>query len=702
MSVIEVQGSANAPITEAELLPQGAERPVEVIEDADLKMVVQDAQLAEAWLGQKQWGMYWQEADILYQAPRNATAWENSNVTRASVSRFTVAKHQNSLVPTMMSGIFYDTPPFVLRPRPATTQATTRAWTSLIAALLEEMEFKIELERGVDSQVLNGTGVFKWGCCTEKKIETHYRRKKAPIKTALPFAGEREVPTAESDEFDVVEEEVTKWRPFFEHRPLGQVLISSAWRHSNQLWRAPFVIDRQYVTFEDLNKLRGQDGYDIPSEEELKKIFFPPAETTKTVGQVESQLNNNIGAVHHAAPRDEKHSSNPLLTPLKLDERWDKDRVVAVLQDKLVIRRALHMLGRIPFLAANFWNIQNAGYGLGIGRLIGTEQRVETGSINAALDILSLAVNPQYAVSEGANVQTQNIRARLGGIIKVSGKVGEGFSVVEQPQVPGDVWRVIQESKQSAESMTGADEAMVQGTVPGKGSSVTRTATGAGNVAAAAATRIQGPVGRLVDGVLVPFIYALMSMVKERMPIAQIRAILTDELGPDFELDLDNFMEARLRAEVLAGAHLAAKKAMAQSLPFLIQIFENQHITEQLNKTGWIIDIQEVLDMLMEMSEWKNQRQVIRRMKPDEMEMFKSMNPALAQVMGKMKEIEAKHAATTEEIDQKTTGRLAEKVTMNALDRAAAHEDQQTAERALESHQPQGHDTPQFSSTRAM
>jgi hypothetical protein len=153
---------------------------------------------------------------------------------------------------------------------------------------------------------------------------------------------------------------------------------------------------------------------------------------------------------------------------------------------------------------------------------------------------------------------------------------------------------------------------------------------------------------------------------------------------------------------VLAGAHLAAKKAMAQSLPFLIQIFENQHITEQLNKTGWIIDIQEVLDMLMEMSEWKNQRQVIRRMKPDEMEMFKSMNPALAQVMGKMKEIEAKHAATTEEIDQKTTGRLAEKVTMNALDRAAAHEDQQTAERALESHQPQGHDTPQFSSTRAM
>jgi hypothetical protein len=80
-------------------------------------------------------------------------------------------------------------------------------------------------------------------------------------------------------------------------------------------------------------------------------------------------------------------------------------------------------------------------------------------------------------------------------------------------------------------------------------------------------------------------------------------------------MDLDDFMNARLKYEVLAGAHLAAKKAMAQSLPFIIQIFENPHMLDSFNSTGWTIDIKELFDMLMEMSEWKNTR-VPKRHRP--------------------------------------------------------------------------------------
>jgi hypothetical protein len=88
-------------------------------------------------------------------------------------------------------------------------------------------------------------------------VEKHYIRKKNPPKVNLPFTGETTIHTEESDEFDVKEIEVTKNRPFFEQKPLGTVFVDPKWRHSNQIWKAGYVIDRQYLTFNDLNKLRG-------------------------------------------------------------------------------------------------------------------------------------------------------------------------------------------------------------------------------------------------------------------------------------------------------------------------------------------------------------------------------------------------------------------------------------------------------------
>ena len=50
---------------------------------------------------------------------------------------------------------------------------------------------------------------------------------------------------------------------------------------------------------------------------------------------------------------------------------------------------AMRGLPFLPFFSANFWNIPRAGYGLGIGRISGSSQRVEKGLNDAMLDILS-------------------------------------------------------------------------------------------------------------------------------------------------------------------------------------------------------------------------------------------------------------------------------------------------------------------------
>src|SRR5579863_2580501 len=95
-------------------LPADDHAPVEFAEDAETRIVVQNIERGEAWIG-KAWASLWRESDILYQALRSYSAWEGSQVTRSNVSRFTVAKLVNALVPQILKALFYSKPPFEIR-----------------------------------------------------------------------------------------------------------------------------------------------------------------------------------------------------------------------------------------------------------------------------------------------------------------------------------------------------------------------------------------------------------------------------------------------------------------------------------------------------------------------------------------------------------------------------------------------------------
>jgi hypothetical protein len=184
-------------------------------------------------------------------------------------------------------------------------------------------------------------------------------------------------------------------------------------------------------------------------------------------------------------------------------------------------------------------------------------------------------------------------------------------------------------------------------------------------------------VGHFVKGILIPFLYLLDDMVKQQMPPNEIRGILGDELGPAFQMDLDDLLNANHKFEVLAGVHLAAKKAMAQALPLMIQILENPHLVQQLNATGYTVDVKQIFEMFMEMSEWKNTRELIRKMTPQEQQSFQQMNPGVQKTKATIASIGAKHQAKSEEIDQENEAKLAHDLMLNAGEQAAAYTERQ-------------------------
>jgi hypothetical protein len=673
-------------------------------DDAAVQLVIQDAQRARTFLDQKQWNLFWRESDVLMQSPRTNQVFEGSTVSRANISRFTVAKHVNSLVPSMKSGIFYETPPFLIRPRPATSQTTARAKTALFGTLLDSADFETVAEDALESMTCFGTVIVKavW------KKETRKKKIKVPqgepIKQKLPLGGELTIHTKESNTLETKDVDVTEQGIELEVCELGSVLVDPTWRKPNALHKhGKYVVHVTYPTWRDLEDLRQQKevdedgtvtgGYDIPSEEQLKAYFFEQQDGSAAgPSQVVLNLGGQNWSIHHAQNPEEPASVAPDERPIQMLERTDRTYVYTVLcpdggDRGVLIRKEEHGFPFLNFFASNFWNIPNSGYGIGVGRLAGSDQRIEKGLTDALLDLLSYATNPMYARDRGANAPTQQIRTRLGGIVDVDVRAGQSvrdvFGIIESPKVPPEVFPTLQAAAQSAQSTTGADEAFTQGNLPGRGgSSAARTATGAGGIMSANASKIQGPVGHFVKGVLLPVIELLDFFVKDRMEPQEIRQILDEELGAAFDLDAKNFYESRDRFECLAGAHLAAKRAMAQALPLMVQIFENAPLIQQLNQTGYVIDVRQLLEMFMEVSEWKNARELIRPMNPQEQAKYQQASTGGQQqqkTQAQIAAIGARHQAKSEEIDQTNEAKLAQDLLGKAGDQAAAWDERKWA-----------------------
>jgi hypothetical protein len=200
------------------------------------------------------------------------------------------------------------------------------------------------------------------------------------------------------------------------------------------------------------------------------------------------------------------------------------------------------------------------------------------------------------------------------GVNPIGDDVRKSLAVMETPQVPAEAWQMIQYSKQSSAETSGADSTFMQGNLGGRGSSAARTAAGANRISMKSDGRVQTPVENIEQGFIVPWIHMLMDMVRMYMPLSEIRQILTDKLGETLAEAVVNvdFLEAELECEVLAGAKLAAKAAMAQQLPYLMQIFQQPQLLEQLHQEGKTVDLQVILDVLFAVSEYRMEDEIIR------------------------------------------------------------------------------------------
>lgn len=654
-------------------------------DDPALRLVVADSLRAEAYAGTKAWVAYWPQASILYQSPFEAKYWENTFVPRASIPFYTVATAVNSLVPTVMAGLFYENPPFLIEKRPKTDENAAKALGAIMGYQLEDedIEFRREVELGTRNAILFGTGVWKWGWEIFTRERKTYQQKVSPLTISNPLAGGRDTEIHADDTIEevVVEEYID--RPFFEHIiNLREILVDPGLRVPD-IRKSKYVIHRLYLTFKELDRLRDRPGYTIPPQDELIALFFPPKELVEAApGELAAR--NPLWDVR-AEPRYEDTSENPFDQPLEVLERWDNDTVIVVLQKKVVICNDKNPYGKIPFLSVGWWDVPEAFWSMGLAKTIGAEQRLQQGITNTWLDNAALNLNGVYVRMLGKGQQSQSIRIMPGKVYNVELDAnGRGdLKPLERTNAVPEAGEHISMSQARVELVSGANEVTTQGVAGGAAhSNLGRTAAGADLIGAGAASRPQDFVEKFVAQVFIPFLYEVAEMNRALLPKETIRHILDEELEHAYFKDggtVVDLLNARVMFSTLAGAKMKARRQMAQAMPLLIQLVTNEQTTKQLAIQKKKVNVAGIIEDFIEVSGWKTRSDWIQDMTKEDEQRYQQQSPAAqmqAKVQSQSQLQQQQHNNKLQLVDQENLARGGREVLRHVLESAETPEAQ--------------------------
>lgn len=611
-------GIAQAPITASEVRPADKQWS----DETAMGVVLQDAWDTMSYLQSK--GLVpvgIDAADDLVRGYVPSRQWPNGK-PRANLSMHVTLQAIEKILPALYMSLFGQgkKQPFLVKPVGQTRPEASRAQASLLSWAMKQAKTKEEMRLCLKTALTYGFTVGCWGW------ESKQQRKKVYAKKDGKMMGEWKTENIEI--------------PSFECLDLKMVLVDPGLKRQDVQAGAKFVIKQFFTDGYGLADFRANEKYkNIPTDEELAEFLSAKSEPT------EDTLAGNKRAVwreFQAKLDSESTSKDPMMQPLEILEYTCEDRVVTLLQRKLVIRNEENEFGKLNFQSCAFIDVLGSAWGFGVAKLLAGEQRLQAGVANNWIDGLALVLNPVYQLLKGIGPGTQSIPVSPGKVITESGEL----KPLVTPDITRPAMEAIATSDQRANEKVGANGGS---NMPNQ---ALRTAEGVNAFAGDVIQRLQYFLEIFINLVYLPTLEAFLMIMKEHLTIEQVNSILTAEQGKAYEGDISDVYNAEVDVDVIAGANMMAKFASAQLAPLIIQLVSAGPVADQLEIQGKKFDYAEFAAETLDMMGWDIE-ELFTDMTPADLQRVQQKNAAMIKTQGDLMLQNAKHNDALSEIDAK-------------------------------------------------
>jgi hypothetical protein len=559
-----------------------------------LGLVLQDVDIAQRFSSSKARPQEWNRIDNLYRAEMTVRNWEGSNEPRSHLQMPLILEVVESLLPQVYLGFFSDKTPFLLTGQGVTTQKTARAAQKVLKWAIKASGFKEEIRKILKSAMLYGNGVGQWGWATTTRRERNYTR---------------------DEQSNIVSEveEVEHSVPTFEYIELGNLLVDSSLR-SHDIRNSRFIIKQKFIDAHDLDDMRADERYkNVPTREQLREILAAKSEPTE-----DSMSALKVETFRHQQAEIQRleHSSDPLSQPLEILEYWSADRVIVVLQRRIVLRNDENEYDELPFVSCAFIDVLKSFWGLGIGMLLEGEQRLESGVANAWVDSLNLVLSPAWHRKKGVGPSSQNIKVSPGRVINDDGELAP----LAVQSVTAEALQALQSSESRARRRVGANFGQ---DMPNQ---AMRTAEGVQQFTAGAQTQLQYFIELFSQFVFIPTLEAFIGLCKDNLSPDDIDDILLEDEGKAFDDDHLSIYTSKYALDVLSSTKLAARRAMVSLAPVLMQYFSAAPVQQAMVVQNKKIDMAEFTEQIIDLAGWDAPGLIVD-MTPEDQQRAQQMNP---------------------------------------------------------------------------
>lgn len=352
------------------------------------------------------------------------------------------------------------------------------------------------------------------------------------------------------------------------------------------------VIDRDFLTLDDLESLRGTPGIKLPPPEVLRAMADQrPADTADLTKQNQEAYRNVIYRPGYDDSTD--FGPNKKLEVLRYQ---DEARIIWVLQRRWVMYNELNPYGFISYCAAPCYVMPGRFYGMGIADALEGNQKYAQAILNGHLDELSLTLNPPRARSRSATMTQGSSQLRPGQIWEME-KPKEDMIMYPPTGATNSGWQEIQFLEASSERRTGVTNMISQG-MPIK-SNASRTATGIQAQTAGPTTRLQAIVEHIEDYLIVPMLYKMIAMDAKHASAGDSSLQGMSATGGFTQVDRSS-LKAPVKFRIKASSRMLTQSKLQAMAPFLSQYIMNGAFMSQLAKSGQTIDFTSFFDMIQD------------------------------------------------------------------------------------------------------